>query len=616
MTDSTDWTADFGGIGQPAPRWAAKRPMRIAILGDFSSGALAGRLDTGAALAKRKPLKVEFDTLEDALARLRLKLQLPLGADGLPIEVEINDVESFHPDSLYQNLEIFSALASLRKRLNTPSTFAKAAAEVQGWNADAGPRASVVDRHARARGAAPSSGSTLDDFARLTGRPAVSAQAEGSLDDLLRSLVGPFIVPAASPNKDALVASVDKALSDAMRAVLHQPDFQNAESLWRGVDFLLRRLETSHQLQVHLFDVSAEELAADLSSASDLADSGLYKMLVEQPSQEADGGYTYLCGAYTFDATPPHAELLGRAARVAAHAGAPFITAIQTDPFADRREPPHRLVRAAFTALKEMSDASFLGLIGPRFLLRHPYGKRSDPISSFAMEEFTREDGLRGMLWGHPSLLAMCVLGVRGGQLTIDDLPFHHVVDADGDSVALPCTDRLINTNIAALLRDYGINAVMAHKGEALVRLSGLEAINGDGLAAPGGMPRKAPSDSRFALRSKGGAGDAKVDWAPAQRGAGSVAVTSAPMKLAEPAAEAADEAPAAAHEEAEAGAEQEAVADAAADTPAESADDTASELDALLASLSEEPAPVDGGAAAAEEALDPELEALLKSLG
>jgi type VI secretion system protein ImpC len=418
MSDSDDWTADFGGIGQAAPRWAAKRPMRIAILGDFSSGALAGRLDTGAALAKRKPLKVEFDTLEDALARLRLKLQLPLGADGLPVEVDITDMESFHPDTLYQNLEVFSALASLRKRLNTPSTFAKAAAEVQGWNADAGPRASRVEHHARARGASPSSGSTLDDFARLTGRPAVSQQAEGSLDDLLRSLVGPFIVPAASPNKDALVASVDKALSDAMRAVLHQPDFQNAESLWRGVDFLLRRLETSHQLQVHLFDISAEELAADLSAVSDLADSGLYKLLVEQPSQDADGGYTYLCGAYTFDATPPHAELLGRAARVAAHAGAPFITAMQTDPFADRREPPHRLVRAAFTALKEMSDASFLGLIGPRFLLRHPYGKRSDPISSFAMEEFTREDGLRGMLWGHPSLLAMCA---RRARRAVDD---------------------------------------------------------------------------------------------------------------------------------------------------------------------------------------------------
>jgi type VI secretion system protein ImpC len=320
-----------------------------------------------------------------------------------------------------------------------------------------------------------------------------------------------------------------------MRAVLHQPDFQNAESLWRGVDFLLRRLETSHQLQVHLIDLSAEELAADLSAVTDLSESGLYKLLVEKPSQDADGGYSYICGAYHFDATPPHADLLGRAALVAAHAGAPFITAINTDPFTDRKEPPHRLVREAFAALKEMPDASFLGLIGPRFLLRHPYGKRSDPISSFAMEEFTNEDGLRGMLWGHPSLLAMCVLAVRGGQMAINDLPFHHYVDADGDSVALPCTDRLINTNASAMLRGYGINGVMAHKGEALVRLAGLEAINGDGLAAPGGTGRKAPSDTRFALRSKPDGDDkVAVDWTPAQRKAGTVGVTAAPQRLAD----------------------------------------------------------------------------------
>jgi type VI secretion system protein ImpC len=617
MSNSSDWTANFGGIGVPPPTWAAKRPVRIAILGDFSSGALSGRLETGAALAKRKPIAVEFDSMEDALARMQLKLQLPLGADGMPVEIEVSEIESFHPDELYRNLEIFAALASLRKRLNTPATFAKAAAEVQGWGAGAGQRASSVDRHARARGATPSSGSTLDDFARLTGRPAVTKGGDESIDALLRSLVGPFVVPAASPSKDALVATVDKALSDAMRAVLHQPDFQNAESLWRGVDFLLRRLETSHQLQVHLIDLSAEELAADLSGVTDLAETGLYKLLVEKPSQEADGGYTYLCGAYHFDATPPHAELLGRAALVAAHAGAPFITAINTDPFTDRKEPPHRLVRDAFAALKALPDASYLGLIGPRFLLRHPYGKRSDPISSFAMEEFTREDGLRGMLWGHPSLLAMCVLAVRGGQMAIADLPFHHYVDADGDSVALPCTDRLINTNASALLRDYGINAVMAHKGEALVRLAGLEAINGDGLAAPGGTVRKAPSDSRFALRSKPeGDGTASVDWTPAQRKAGTVAVTSAPQRLADEdgASEAADSAMAdeAAGASAGAGAGS---GDADAGSAQTSAD--TSELDALLASLDDTPAPAEAGAAPAHEPeMDPELEALLKSLG
>lgn len=618
MSD-TDWTPDFGGIGNPAPTWNPKRPMRIAILGDFGAGALSGRLDKGAELARRKPLKVEFDTLEDALARLKLKLTLPIGADGVPVEVDITEMESFHPDELYRNLEIFSQLAALRKRLNTPSSFAAAAAEMKDWGLDAGPAASRLSARGRARGATPSSGSNLDDFARLTGRSAVSDGADDSVDQLLRRIVGPFIVQAANPAKDAYLASLDKALTDAMRAVLHQPDFQNAESLWRGADFLLRKLETSHQLQVHLIDISAEEFAADLSAADDLVDTGLYKLLVEQPSQDADGGYAYIAGCYHFDATPPHAELLGRAARVAAHAGAPFITGMATDPFTDRREPPHRLIREAFEALRGMPDASYLALLGPRFMLRHPYGKKSDPISSFAFEEFDRASGLRGMLWGHPALLALSVLGVRGGQLTIDDLAFHYYIDEDGDTIALPCTDRLINTDAAGLLRGFGINAVMAHKGEAIVRLAGLAAINGDGLASAAGAPRRSASDSRAAIGGKN-AERVRTDWAPATRSAGTVAMSTPAAKLAESQPEddaTVDEVGGSTEE-----ANEETIAESsAADAPADSGDGGSGdpELDALLASLGggDEPAADGSGAEAeAESGLDPELEALLKSLG
>ena len=608
MSDST-WTPNFAGVGLSPPAWAAKRPMRILLLGDFSVGAGRGRLDTGAALAKRKPLQVEFDTLEDAMRRLKLALTLPLGADGAPVEIELPDLDAFHPDQIYANVPLFAELASLRKQLNNTTTFAKAAAQVQAFAEGAGARASTLARHAKHRGSAPAAGATLDDFARLTGRPSTTAQAEDAVGDLLARIVGPFVVPAASPNKDKLVAAVDAALSDAMRALLHHGDFQNTESLWRGVDFVLRKLETSHQLQVHLLDISAEEFAADLSSVNDLAECGLYKLLVEAPSQDADGGYSYIAACYHFEATPPHAELLGRAARIAAHAGASLLTGIDTDAFANRREPPHRLVKSTFAALRELPEASYLGLLGPRFMLRHTYGKRSDPIQSFAFEEFSREAGLSGMLWGHPALLALCVLGQHGGQLTIDDLPFHHFVDDDGDSVALPCTDRLINTNAATQLREAGINALMAHKGQPLVRLAGLEAINGDGLAASGGAPKKAPSDSRFAVRTKVDAQGAQVTatFAPAQRKGGAAA--------------AAVEAEAEAEEftETTTGDDTEsATQDTTQDTAAAAADTSPpdDELSALLASLNE-PAAAEADAAAAEEPpMDPDLEALLKSLG
>jgi type VI secretion system protein ImpC len=590
---TSDWTPDFGGIGRNPPNWKSKRPMRIALLGDFGGGALSGRLDTGAALAKRKPLNVEFDSLEDAMARLGLTLRLPLGTDGAPVDVNLTELESFHPDELYRNLEIFSALASLRKKLNNPATFAAAAASMKDWAQDDTPAASRVGSHDRARGASPSSGATLDDFARLTGRPA-SRAAETSIDALLRSIVSPFVVPSAAPGKDALVASVDKALADAMRAVLHQPDFQNIESLWRGVDFLLRRIETSHQLQVHLIDISAEEFAADLSSVDDLADSGLYKLLVERPSEDADGGYSHVAGCFLFDATPPHAELLGRAARVCAHAGAPFITAIDSGAFTDRRKALHRLVQEAFEALRGLPEASYLALLAPRFLLRHPYGKASDPISSFAFEEFTPASGLRGMLWGHPALLALSVLATRDAPLTIGDLPFHHFRDADGDSVALPCTERLLGTDAAVRLRDSGINALLANKGAAQVRLAGLEAINGDRLASSTDAPRKAPGDSRATIGTAAGHRAAN-GGSPSARPAGTVAMAAPIQQL-----DTSDD-----------------------DTPATDADETPADDDlaALLASLGATSDDATDGedtptVAPEEGEMDPDLKALLASLG
>ena len=604
MSNDTPWAADFGHLTAAPPAWAAKRPIRVALLGDFSAGALSGRFETGAELARRKPLKVEFDTLEDALARLRLTLTLPIGADGAAVDVPISDVESFHPDSLYANLEVFSALASLRKRLKTPATSAQAAAEVLAWGGEALRKASSISEHSRSRGGALAANARQDDFARLTGRPSAGAQADTAVDGLLRSIVGPFIVPAARPDQDRLVAALDEALSDAMRAVLHQPDLQNAESLWRGVDFLLRRLETSHQLQVHLIDLSAEELAADLSSVQDLSESGLYQLLVTQPSEEADGGYSYLAACYHFEATPPQLELLGRAALVAGHAGAPLLTAIDTTAFTNRKEPPHRLVRETLAALKALPQASYLGLFGPRFLLRHPYGKKSDPISSFNFEEFTRQSGLRGMLWGHPVLLALCVLCVRGGQLTLDDLPFHHYQDEHGDSTALPCTERLIGTTAATLLRDAGINGLMAFKGQPLVRLTGLSALNGDGLAAAQGAPRSALAADRTSVHLKK---PVAVDWAPEGRRAGTVGLSLAPK-----AQEAPDPQALGLDDVAQDDGEPATSADAAAAPEAVSADD---ELAALLASLD---APADAGPTpgAEDEAIDPELEALLKSLG
>ncbi len=594
-----DWTPDFGSLDEAAPAWAAKRPVRIAVLGDFSAGAAAGRLETGDDLARRKMIPVEFDTLEDTLGRLGVKLALPIGDGGDGVEVEFSELESFHPDSLYRELPMFRSLVDLRKRLNNTATFAKAAAEVQAMGGGSKRRASRSGRR-RSKSGAPAADAKLSDFARLVGiAPEVNVDAP--VDALLKRILGPFVTAAPDPKRDALVAIVDSALSDAMRTVLHQSEFQNLEALWRGMDMVLRRVETGPSLQVLLVDVSAEEFAADLSSASDLSETGLYSMLVDKPSQDKNGGVSLILGLYQFEPTPPHAELLGRMAKIAKLAGAPFLTSMSAEAFTDRRNPPHPLMSQALEALRDMPEASHLALLAPRFMLRHPYGKKSDPISSFTFEEFTPEEGLRGMLWGHPALLAASVLAApTGSTLSIGDLPFHYVVDSDGDQVALPTTERLVNLAAAELLRRVGIDALMAHKGQPELRIAGLDTVNGSPIALPG--LAKPASRMSFTTSLKGKMAEAEE-----------------PVKKGKKKAAAGDD-------------EDDADADAASsdddssasgDEPSSDDSSSDSSLDDLLASLGDDSgsaASGDGeaaadGAAAGDDAMDPDLAELLKSL-
>jgi len=422
-------------------------------------------------------LPIDFDSFEDVLERLDVRLALPLGSDG-GVELEFsNDLDDFHPDELYDNVEVFEELYNLSGRLSNSST----AAEVLSWSTDRKHRVSRSGRN-RSRSGTPAADAKLSDLAQLVGK-ATEVDTDGDIDELVRSIVGPFVQPADAPNVGSLTESVNEALSDAMRAVLHNSEFQNLESLWRGLDMLVHRVDTSPRLQLLLLDMSAEEFAADLSKVDDLSESGLYSVLVDKPSQEENGGVSMICGLYQFETSPTHIELLGRMAKVAAHAGATFFTSMASDTLMDRKVEPHPLVAKGIQELRSLPEASRLSLLTPRFMLRYPYGKRSDPISEFEFEEFTANDGLRGMLWGHPAFLAVCALAGSGGKnLSIGDLPFYYMVDGHGDQIALPCTERLINTDKATQLSQYGICAVMAYKGQPEVRLGGLESVNGEAL--------------------------------------------------------------------------------------------------------------------------------------
>jgi type VI secretion system protein ImpC len=620
------YEVNFGVIAAKPRAATGARKFRLALLGDFSGRANAGRAETGEALARRKPIRVDVDNLDDIVARMKLELTLSLDGEEAVVTVPVASMDDFHPDQIVENVELFASLRDLRRNLASKTGFARASREVLSW----GGEAPLPPPPRRAAGSAIATDRKLSDFARLTGRPGTAEAADQSVDALLRRLVGPFVQPARDARQDQLTARVDEALSATMNRILHHPDFQAAEALWRGVEFLVRRIETGAAMEIVLYDVSAEELAADIAATDQLDASGLYGLLIEQPALDAgQGALSAVIGLYGFELMPPHADLLGRIAQVAAAAGAPFIAGIAPDALKTPIHEQHKLTRAAWTALRELPAAAYLGLAAPRFLLRMPYGKKSDPIDAFAFEEFTRQSGLSGMLWGHPALIPALLLaqtfarqGVKmkpGSVMTAGDMAYYVYTDTDGDQIALPCTERLYTEKQAVAVSNYGVMPLLSLRGRPELRLGGFLSVAGPPIAgfwAPAAIPTAPAAATPAAATPSAATGGASPSSASPPAASPSAA---APAE--EPAAATAAEAEVdldallaslsaspAEPQAAEAPAAEALTAEGpAAEGPATAAED---DLDALLASLNAEPPP------AAPDATEADLDALLASLG
>ncbi|GGM08443.1 hypothetical protein GCM10011534_33050 [Pseudooceanicola nanhaiensis] len=497
----------FGTISAARPDRAGldRRRFRMAVFGDFTGRAGRGLCAIGDDLAARRAIPLDVDTIDEVIEGFSTTLTLPIGKDGAGIDVRLAELDDLHPDELYDKVAIFDALSGLRQQLGTGSMAAKAAERLAAWGAA---HDTPVRLPKRSASTSVPAGMRLSDFQRLIGDTTPRDEAQGPADALIARIVGPHVVKAPDAGVPAMQGAVDEALSSAMRLVLHHPDFQAVEALWRSLDMLARRIETDSDLEIVLYDVSAAEIAADLAAQEDLSDSGLFRLLtgVIDPETGA-GGFSALFGLYTFEETPPHAELLARLAQVAAHVDAPFFTALTPAYLETAKEDRHPLVAQAWDALRAMPEANYIGIASPRFLLRLPYGRKSDPCSAFDFEEFTPREGLSGMLWGNPVVLVAILLAAAhkkdgramepGSVMSLGDMPFHYVTDRHGDQVALPCTERNLTSDPVQQSLGRGIMPVVSLKGRNEVRLASFRALGGETIAGPWSgeapPPRPAP---------------------------------------------------------------------------------------------------------------------------
>ncbi len=476
------------GPSRTPPRPVPEEPFCIALLGDFSGRSNRGAFESGAAIAGRKPIRVDRDNLDEVLARTAPQLNLSLGdASATEVPLRFERLDDFHPDRLYERLPIFRSLRETRDRLADPALFAQT---VQELAAEAPP-----PPQGAAPGLTPPPSGLLDQVLDKTSRSENLEHPSVGVDlrAFLRRIVAPHVVPTIDAGQSEVLARVDSAIGDVVRALLHHPDFQALEALWRAVFFLTRRIETGTQLQLHLIDVAKDELDLDLERG--VEESGLYKLLVES-SVGTPGGtrWSVLAGDYFFGPDPRDIELLTRLASLASQARAPWLSAAAPplaglQSFAQTPDPSDWSdeTLSAWESLRQAPQAEWLGLALPRFLLRLPYGADTEPCEELSFEEMPAAQALHeAYLWGNPAFACAYLLAQSfseagwalrpGAHLEIERLPLH-LAKVNGDVEAKPCAETLLTERVAQRLLEKGLMPLASFKDSGLAKLVRFQSV-------------------------------------------------------------------------------------------------------------------------------------------
>ena len=476
-------------------------PFCVALLGDWSGRANRGLSASTAELAGWRPLLIDRDNLDQLIEKLGPKLHLPVGADGeMSVTISFRDLDDFHPDRIFDRLDLFDKLGHLRARLQSPGSFGEAAAEVRSWaDIEVGPAQPEPDLPTAEIN--PGDGGLLDQILdqSATNAPRPAPKVSSEISALAREAVAPYLVPGPDAQEAELVAAVDQEIGRQMAAILHHPDFQALEAAWRAANLLVSRLRTGAELKIYLLDVSRAEFEADLMSVDDISQTALYKLLVERSVGTAGGvPWALVAANYQFDQTTTDVEVLSRMSKIARAGRTPFVAEasarfVGCDSIAISPEPEDWLIeeseaRSAWNKLKQQSTARYIGLTLPRFLLRLPYGKDTEPVETFDFEEQPPDEAPQHnwYLWGNAAFLTAYLLGeaftrsgwdfLPGEVQEIEGLPLH-IYKLDGETETKPCAESLMTLRAAERIIEEGLMPLISMKDTDIVRLGMFQSI-------------------------------------------------------------------------------------------------------------------------------------------
>jgi len=413
-------------LGSPSDDGATKKremTFRIMAVADLAPGYDGG------------PVSVDRDSLESVLDRLgpHIALEAPdrigNGKRSFTCSLAFKSMDEFDPDGVVQAVPILRGLAEARNLLSRCLDRKVELSDIRPQVVEAFAGTDLSEGLERSGGKAPSRGdaNSPDEVGRgdadaidaLLDQVDVPESVAGGpqaadLVEMLSAVVTPAGPKIDREHLESLVREIDVRLSRQVAAIQGEPQFRSLEATWRGLKFLVDRLDFRGPMKLDVLPARRDDFLerffehvfhAEYEGRSELP---LNIVLVD----------------YAFGRSVPDLDTVRDMARLGESLSVPFVAAMDPSYWGVRQAPlisklPDLVQKAQgseyskWTRFRSDSASLWVALTANRFLLRPLWSEARRPPKLFT---WTWQNGDEQPVWGS----AVWALGAAVGQSFAD----------------------------------------------------------------------------------------------------------------------------------------------------------------------------------------------------
>jgi type VI secretion system protein ImpC len=398
-------------LGSPASDGVAERRdlgFRLLVVSD-----LAPDFDGG-------PIAVDREGFESVLERLAPHLELePPDALGsgrpvLPCSFAVTSMRHLHPDGIVEAQPLLASLAQARTLLEecldqkvglddirdrVVQAFAGSdLADSLAKAVSGGPPETVSEPTGTAEGEGGDAIDTLLSQVEVPGSSTPGAKAAGLVEMLTAVFVPSSGVRVGRDHLEGLIHEIDLRLSRQVAAIQDEPKFQRLESAWRGLKFLVDRLDFRGRTCLEVLPASRDEF---LQRFFDTVFHAEYEGTSTIP-------LNMVVADYGFGRSVPDLEAVRDLARFGESLSVPFVAAMDPSYWGVRQAPlinklPDLVQKAQgseygkWNRFRSEPSSAWVVLAANRFLLRPVWSEARQPPELFT---WCPDDGDSQALWG------------------------------------------------------------------------------------------------------------------------------------------------------------------------------------------------------------------------